>query len=225
MAGISCGLISDQETGEWRTFTDIQGVEDFHGEMDFKVAGTKTGITAIQMDLKNDGLTMEIIKNALDITYDARCQILDQIMLPCIAEPRPEDSKYAPKMITLHIAPDKLREVIGKGGSVIQKIVAESGAKIDIDDDGTIHIASPDAESCAIAKKCIDDIVFVPEVGQLYYGRVVRLMTFGAFVELAPGKDDRVDDTIPELILHTVHFVRQKQSRLAKDFIVMPFFF
>ena len=191
VAGISCGLIQDDD-GSFTTFIDIQGVEDFHGEMDFKVAGTKKGITAIQMDLKNDGLTMEIIKNALDITYDARCQILDQIMLPCIAEPRPEISKYAPKMITMHIDPDKIREVIGKGGSVIQKIVAESGAKIDIDDDGTIHIASPDAESCAIAKKCIDDIVFVPEVGQLYYGRVVRLMTFGAFVELAPGKDGLV---------------------------------
>ncbi|MEF2667075.1 MAG: polyribonucleotide nucleotidyltransferase [Oscillospiraceae bacterium] len=191
VAGISCGLIQDDD-GSFTTFIDIQGVEDFHGEMDFKVAGTKKGITAIQMDLKNDGLTMEIIKNALDITYDARCQILDQIMLPCIAEPRPEVSKYAPKMVTLHIDPDKIREVIGKGGSVIQKIVAESGAKIDIDDDGTIHIASPDADSCAIAKKCIDDIVFVPEVGQLYYGRVVRLMTFGAFVELAPGKDGLV---------------------------------
>ena len=191
VAGISCGLIQDDD-GSFTTFIDIQGVEDFHGEMDFKVAGTKKGITAIQMDLKNDGLTMEIIKNALDITYDARCQILDQIMLPCIAEPRPEVSKYAPKMITMHIDPDKIREVIGKGGSVIQKIVAESGAKIDIDDDGTIHIASPDAASCDAAKKCIDDIVFEPTVGQLYYGRVVRLMTFGAFVELAPGKDGLV---------------------------------
>ena len=191
VAGISCGLIQDDD-GSFTTFIDIQGVEDFHGEMDFKVAGTKKGITAIQMDLKNDGLTMEIIKNALDITYDARVQILDQVMLPCIAEPRPEVSQYAPKMITMHIDPDKIREVIGKGGSVIQKIVAESGAKIDIDDDGTIHIASPDANSCAIAKKCIDDIVFVPEVGALYYGRVVRLMTFGAFVELAPGKDGLV---------------------------------
>ena len=190
-AGISCGLIQDDD-GSFTTFIDIQGVEDFHGEMDFKVAGTKKGITAIQMDLKNDGLTMEIIKNALDITYDARVQILDQVMLPCIAEPRAEVSKYAPKMLTMHIDPDKIRDVIGKGGSVIQKIVAESGAKIDIDDDGTIHIASPDAESCAVAKKCIDDIVFVPEVGQLYYGRVVRLMTFGAFVELAPGKDGLV---------------------------------
>ena len=191
VAGISCGLIQDDD-GSFTTFIDIQGVEDFHGDMDFKVGGTKKGITAIQMALQNDGLTMEIIKNALDITYDARCQILDQIMLPCIAEPRPEVSKYAPKMITMHIDPDKIREVIGKGGSVIQKIVADTGAKIDIDDDGTIHIASPDAESCAIAKKCIDDIVFVPEVGQLYYGRVVRLMTFGAFVELAPGKDGLV---------------------------------
>ena len=195
VAGISCGLIQDDD-GSFTTFIDIQGVEDFHGEMDFKVAGTKKGITAIQMDLKNDGLTMEIIKEALDTTYDARVQILDQIMLPCIAEPRAEVSKYAPKMLTMHIDPDKIREVIGKGGSVIQKIVAESGAKIDIDDDGTIHIASPDAESCAIAKKCIDEIVFVPEVGALYYGRVVSYLTskrdgaqMGAFIELAPGKD------------------------------------
>ena len=191
VAGISCGLIQDDD-GSFTTFIDIQGVEDFHGEMDFKVGGTKKGITAIQMDLKNDGLTMEIIENALDITYDARVQILDQIMLPVIAEPRAEVSRYAPKMITMHIDPDRIREVIGKGGSVIQKIVAESGAKVDIEDDGTIHIASPDAESCEKAKKFIDDIVFVPEVGKLYYGRVVRLMTFGAFVEIAPGKDGLV---------------------------------
>ena len=191
VAGISCGLIQDDD-GSFTTFIDIQGVEDFHGEMDFKVAGTKKGITAIQMDLKNDGLTMEIIKNALDITYDARVQILDQIMLPCIAEPRKEVSKYAPKMITMHIDPDKIRDVIGKGGSVIQKIVADTGAKVDINDDGSIFIAAADATACDAAKKCIDDIVFVPEVGQLYYGRVVRLMTFGAFVELAPGKDGLV---------------------------------
>ena len=191
VAGISCGLIQDDD-GSFTTFIDIQGVEDFHGEMDFKVAGTKKGITAIQMDLKNDGLTMEIIKNALDITYDARCEILDQIMLPCISEPRKEVSKYAPKMIIMHINPDNIRDVIGKGGSVIQKIVADTGAKIDIDDDGTIHIAAADASACDAAKKCIDDIVFVPEIGKLYYGRVVRLMTFGAFVELAPGKDGLV---------------------------------
>ena len=191
VAGISCGLIQDDD-GSFTTFIDIQGVEDFHGEMDFKVAGTKKGITAIQMDLKNDGLTMEIIKNALDITYDARCEILDQIMLPCISEPRKEVSKYAPKMLTMHIDPSKIREVIGSGGKVIQKIVADTGAKIDINDDGSIFIAGVDAASCDAAKKCIDDIVFVPEVGALYYGRVVRLMTFGAFVELAPGKDGLV---------------------------------
>ncbi len=190
VAGISCGLIQDGD--DFTTFIDIQGVEDFHGEMDFKVAGTKKGITAIQMDLKNDGLTMAIIQNALEITYDARCQILDQIMLPVISEPRAEVSPYAPKMITMHIDPDKIREVIGSGGKVIQKIVADTGAKIDIEDDGTIFISAVNAESCNAAKKCIDDIVFVPEVGSLYYGRVVRLMTFGAFVELAPGKDGLV---------------------------------
>jgi len=191
VAGISCGLIQDDD-GSFTTFIDIQGVEDFHGEMDFKVGGTKKGITAIQMDLKNDGLTMEIIRNALDITYDARCQILDQIMLPCIAEPRKEVSKYAPKMLTMHISPDRIREVIGSGGKVIQKIVADTGCKIDINDDGSIFISAPNPDSCAAAKKCIDDIVFEPEVGTLYYGRVVRLMTFGAFVELAPGKDGLV---------------------------------
>ena len=191
VAGISCGLIQD-DNGGFTTFIDIQGVEDFHGEMDFKVAGTKKGITAIQMDLKNDGLTMEIIRNALDLTYDARCEILDKIMLPCISEPRKEVSKYAPKMLTMHINPDRIREVIGSGGKVIQKIVADTGAKIDINDDGSIFIAAPNPESCNAAKKCIDDIVFEPTVGALYYGRVVRLMTFGAFVELAPGKDGLV---------------------------------
>ena len=191
VAGISCGLIQDDD-GSFTTFIDIQGVEDFHGEMDFKVAGTKAGITAIQMDLKNDGLTHEIIKEALDITRDARYAILDEIMLPCIAAPRPEVSKYAPKMITIKIDPDKIREVIGKGGSVIQKITAESGAQVDIEDDGTIHIASPNAEACDAAKKMIETIVFVPEVGQLYYGKVVRILQFGAFVELAPGKDGMV---------------------------------
>ena len=201
VAGISCGLIQDDD-GSFTTFIDIQGVEDFHGEMDFKVAGTKKGITAIQMDLKNDGLSHAIIKEALEITRDARFAILDEIMLPCIAQPRPEVSKYAPKMITVKIDPDKIREVIGKGGSVIQKITAESGAQIDIEDDGTIHIASPNAEACEIAKKMIDTIVFVPEVGSLYYGKVVRILQFGAFVELAPGKDGMVH--ISKLANHRV---------------------
>ena len=191
VAGISCGLIQDDDGG-FTTFIDIQGVEDFHGEMDFKVAGTKDGITAIQMDIKNDGLSHAIIKEALEITGDARKAILDEIMLPCIPAPRPEVSRYAPKMLTMKIDPDKIREVIGKGGSVIQKITAESGAQIDIEDDGTIHIASPDAACCDVAKKMIDTIVFVPEVGMLYYGKVVRILNFGAFVELAPGKDGMV---------------------------------
>ena len=191
VAGISCGLIQDDD-GSFTTFIDIQGVEDFHGEMDFKVAGTKDGITAIQMDIKNDGLSHAIIKEALEITGDARKAILDEIMLPCIPAPRPEVSRYAPKMLTMKIDPDKIREVIGKGGSVIQKITAESGAQIDIEDDGTIHIASPDAACCDVAKKMIDTIVFVPEVGMLYYGKVVRILNFGAFVELAPGKDGMV---------------------------------
>ena len=192
VAGISCGLISDQETGAWRTFTDIQGVEDFHGEMDFKVAGTTEGVTAIQMDLKNKGLTMEIIADALERCRKARLEILNEVMIPCIAAPRAEVSEFAPKMLSMKIDVDKIREVIGKGGATIQKIVAESGAQVDIDDDGTIHIASPDAASCAAAKKMIDDICFVPEVGKLYYGKVVRILPIGAFVELAPGKDGMI---------------------------------
>ena len=204
VAGISCGLIQDDD-GSFNTFIDIQGVEDFHGEMDFKVAGTKAGITAIQMDLKNDGLTHEIIKEALEITKDARYAILDEVMLPCISAPRSEVSKYAPKMLTMKIDPDKIREVIGKGGSVIQKITAESGATVDIEDDGTIHIASPNAEACDAAKKMIDTIVFVPQVGELYYGKVVRILQFGAFVELAPGKDGMVH--ISKLADHRVEKV------------------
>jgi polyribonucleotide nucleotidyltransferase len=190
VAGISCGLISDGD--KWTTFVDIQGVEDFHGEMDFKVGGTKKGITAIQMDLKNDGLTMPIIKSAFDITREARIQILDEIMLPVIAEPRAELAPTAPKMIKMKIHPDKIREVIGSGGKVIQKIVAETGAKIDIEDDGSVFIASTDIDACRAAKKMIDDIIFVPEIGGLYYGKVVRIIAIGAFVELAPGKDGMV---------------------------------
>ena len=191
VAGISCGLIQDDD-GAFQTFIDIQGVEDFHGEMDFKVAGTKKGITAIQMDLKNDGLTMEIITEALDKTYDARVQILDQIMLPVIAEPRPEISENAPKLIKMKIAVDNIRDVIGSGGKVIQKIQADSGAKVDIEEDGTIYISGPNTAAVEAAKKTIEAIVFVPEVGQLYFGKVVRILKFGAFVELAPGKDGMV---------------------------------
>ena len=190
VAGISCGLIQDGD--DFTTFIDIQGVEDFHGEMDFKVAGTKEGITAIQMDLKNDGLKHEIIKEALQITREARFQILDEIMLPCISEPRKELAKSAPKMIKMTINPDKIREVIGSGGKVIQKICADTGCKIDIEDSGNIYIASEDIEACRAARQTIENIVFEPEVGHLYYGKVVRIIPIGAFVELAPGKDGMI---------------------------------
>ncbi len=192
VAGISCGLISDQETGEWRTFTDIQGVEDFHGEMDFKVAGTTEGVTAIQMDLKNKGLTMEIIADALERCRKARLEILEKVMLPCISEPRPDVSEFAPKMISMKIPVDKIREVIGSGGKTIQKICTDTGAKVDIDDDGNVFIAAVDPAAGYAAKKMIDDICFVPEVGALYYGKVVRILPIGAFVEIAPGHDGMV---------------------------------
>ena len=187
VAGISCGLIQDGD--DFTTFIDIQGVEDFHGEMDFKVAGTKAGITAIQMDLKNDGLKHEIVKEALEITREARYQILDEVMLKALPEPRKELAKSAPKMIKMKINPDKIREVIGSGGKVIQKITADTGCKIDIDDDGSIFIASEDIEACRAARQTIENIVFEPEVGALYYGKVVRIIPIGAFIELAPGKD------------------------------------
>ena len=187
VASISCGLIQDGD--DFTTFIDIQGVEDFHGEMDFKVAGTKTGITAIQMDLKNDGLKHEIVKEALEITREARYQILDEVMLKALPEPRKELAKSAPKMIQMKINPDKIREVIGSGGKVIQKITADTGCKIDIDDDGSIFIASEDIEACRAARQTIENIVFEPEVGALYYGKVVRIIPIGAFIELAPGKD------------------------------------
>ena len=190
VAGISCGLIQDGD--DFTTFIDIQGVEDFHGEMDFKVAGTKAGITAIQMDLKNDGLKHEIVKEAFALTKEARFDILDQIMLKAIPEPRKELAKTAPKMIQMKINPDKIREVIGSGGKVIQKITADTGTKIDINDDGTIYIASEDIEACRAARQTIENIVFEPEVGKLYYGKVVRIIPIGAFVELVPGKDGMV---------------------------------
>ena len=191
VAGISCGLIQDDDGG-FTTFIDIQGVEDFHGEMDFKVAGTKAGITAIQMDIKNDGLSHAIIKEALEITKDARYAILDEVMLPCISAPRPDVAETAPKMVKMKIDVDKIREVIGSGGKVIQKICADTGCKIDIEDSGNIYIASEDIEACRAARQTIENIVFEPEVGKLYYGKVVRIIPIGAFVELAPGKDGMI---------------------------------
>ncbi|MCI8856428.1 MAG: polyribonucleotide nucleotidyltransferase [Clostridiaceae bacterium] len=190
VAGISCGLITDG--GQETTFTDIQGVEDFYGDMDFKVAGTKKGITAIQVDIKVDGLTPNIIKEAFRKCRVARLGILDDVMLKAIEKPRVDVSDWAPKMTTMQIDPDKIREVIGKGGSVIQNIVAESGAKVDINDDGVITIASVHASEAETAKRMIEAIVKVPEVGEIYYGKVVRLMNFGAFVNLTASKDGMV---------------------------------
>ena len=191
VAGISCGLIT-AEDGSWDTMLDIQGLEDFYGDMDFKVAGTHKGITSIQMDLKIDGLTPEIIKKAFEQTHMGRDYIIDEVILKAIAEPRAEVSRYAPKMTTMKIDPDKIREVIGKGGSVIQKIVADTGAKIDIEDDGTIRIAAVNGDSAAAAKACIDAIVFEPEVGAVYTGTVTGIKEFGAFVEYVPGKEGLV---------------------------------
>ena len=199
VAGISCGLIT-AEDGSWDIMLDIQGLEDFYGDMDFKVAGTHKGITSIQMDLKIDGLTPEIIKAALAQTHVGRDYIIDEVILKAIEAPRADVSKYAPKMTSFKIDPDKIREVIGKGGSVIQKIVAESGAKVDINDEGVICIASPNGENAAKAKAMIDAIVFEPEVGATYTGTVVKILAskdkpnedIGCFVEYAPGKEGMV---------------------------------
>ncbi len=191
VAGISCGLITEED-GSWETMIDIQGLEDFYGDMDFKVAGTHAGITSIQMDLKIDGLTPEIIKAALEITHKGRDYIIDEVILKAIAEPRADVSKYAPKMISMKIDPDKIREVIGKGGSVIQKITGDTGAKVDIEDDGTIHIAAVNTADAEAAKAMIDAICFEPEVGVTYPGTVTGIIACGAFVEYAPGKEGMV---------------------------------
>ena len=191
VAGISCGLIT-AEDGSWDTMIDIQGLEDFYGDMDFKVAGTHKGITSIQMDLKIDGLTPEIIKQALEQTHAGRVYIIDEVILKAIPMPRATVSKYAPKMTVMKIDPDKIREVIGKGGSVIQKIQAESGAKVDIDDDGTIRIAAVNSAQAEACQSAIAAIVFEPEVGAVYTGKVTGIKEFGCFVEYAPGKEGMV---------------------------------
>ena len=194
VAGISCGLITGDEGvyGDFMTMVDIQGLEDFYGDMDFKVAGTKKGITAIQMDLKVHGLTPEIIKEAFAKTHKARNYILDEIMLPVISEPRKELSKYAPKMYTLQIDPDKIGDVIGKGGKVIQEIQSEYDVKINIEEDGRVYISGVDAEKCEGAVSVVKLIATDPEVGAFYNGVVTRIMNFGAFVEIAPGKEGLV---------------------------------
>jgi len=190
VAGISCGLITEGD--RWMTMVDIQGLEDFFGDMDFKVAGTLDGITAIQMDLKIDGLTPDMVKDALEKTRVARLHILNDIMLPCIQNPREELSKYAPKMLRTTIDPDKIREVIGPGGKVIQKICADCNVKIDIEDDGRVFISSTNIDDAKRALFIVETIGKDPEIGAIYKGKVTRLMSFGAFVEIAPGKEGLV---------------------------------
>ena len=190
VAGISCGLITEGE--RWMTMLDIQGVEDFHGDMDFKVGGTRRGITAIQMDIKIDGLTYEIVEEALEKCRKGRLYILDEIIKPCIAEPRKELSKYAPKMFSMQIPVDKIKDVIGKGGKVIQEMCANFNCKIDVEEDGHVFISAIDLDDAKRAIATIKTIVEDPEVGAIYKGRVTRLMNFGAFVEIAPGKEGLV---------------------------------
>ena len=190
VAGISCGLVTEGD--RFMTMVDIQGLEDFFGDMDFKVAGTKKGITAIQMDLKVHGLTPAIIREALDKTYAARCYILDEIMLPVISEPRKELSKWAPKMLTTRIDPDKIGDVIGKQGKVIQKICAECDCKIDVNEDGQVFVSALDLDNAQKAVFIVDTIANGPEVGAIYKGIVTRLMSFGVFVEIVPGVEGMV---------------------------------
>lgn len=191
VAGISCGLIT-KENGEFMTMVDIQGLEDFFGDMDFKVGGTKKGITAIQVDIKVDGLTPEIIKEAFAKTHKARDYILDEIMLKAIPEPRPTVNKWAPKMLTTKVPVDKIREVIGSGGKVIQKLCADFDVKIDIEETGDVFVSGLDMDKAKAAIEVINTIANDPEIGAIYKGKVVRILNFGAFVEIAPGKDGLV---------------------------------
>ena len=232
VAGISCGLITKPDSDEFMTMVDIQGLEDFFGDMDFKVGGTHKGITAIQVDIKVDGLTPAIIKEAFEKTRKARLHILDDIILKAIPEPRKTVNKYAPKMLQTKIDVDKIRDVIGQGGKVIQKITAECDVKIDISDDGNVFVSGIDMEKCNKAISIINTIVTGPEVGAIYKGKVVRLMNFGAFVEIAPGKDglvhiskldknrvEKVEDVVSigdEILVKVVEIDRQGRVNLSR---------
>ena len=230
VAGISCGLITEGD--RWMTMLDIQGVEDFHGDMDFKVGGTRRGITAIQMDIKIDGLTYDIIEEALEKCRKGRLYILDEIIKPCIAEPRAKLSKYAPKMFGMTIPVDKIKDVIGKGGKVIQEICAKCNCKIDVEEDGHVFVSAVDEDDAQRAIHTIKTIVEDPEVGAIYKGRVTRLMNFGAFVEIAPGKEglvhiskldtkrvERVEDVVAvgdELIVMVTDIDQQGRINLSR---------
>ncbi|WP_295069621.1 polyribonucleotide nucleotidyltransferase [Ruminococcus sp.] len=232
VAGISCGLITKPDSDEFMTMVDIQGLEDFFGDMDFKVGGTHKGITAIQVDIKVDGLTPAIIKEAFEKTRKARIYILDEIMLKAIPESRPTVNKYAPKMLQTKIPVDKIREVIGQGGKVIQKISADCDVKIDISDDGNVFISGVDGDNANKALQIIHTIANDPEVGAIYKGKVVRIMDFGAFVEIAPGKDglvhiskldkqrvEKVEDVVSigdEIVVKVTEIDRQGRINLSR---------
>ena len=192
VAGISCGLVTGDTDDDYLVLTDIQGLEDFFGDMDFKVAGTKEGITAIQMDIKIHGLTRPIVEEAIRRTREARMYILDEVMLPAISAPRPEVGKYAPKIISIQIDPDKIGEVVGQRGKTINEIIARTGVKIDITDDGQVSVCGTDAEMMASAVNMIKTIVTDFEEGQIFKGKVVSIKEFGAFIEFAPGKEGMV---------------------------------
>ena len=231
MAGISCGLIQD-DNGGFTTFIDIQGVEDFHGDMDFKVGGTHKGITAIQMDIKIDGLTYDIIEEAFEKCRKARLYILDEIILKAIPAPREQLSAYAPKMVSFMIDTEKIRDVIGKGGKVIQDICAKCNCKIDVEEDGRVSITAVSREDLNRAVGIVKMIVEDPEVGAIYKGRVTRLMNFGAFVEIAPGKEglvhiskldtkrvERVEDVVAvgdELLVKVTEIDQQGRINLSR---------
>ena len=230
VAGISTGLVTYE--GGRKVFLDIQGIEDFFGDMDFKVGGTHKGITAIQVDIKVDGLTYDIIEEAFEMTRKARIHILDDIMLKAIPAPREEVAKYAPKMFSTKVPVDKIREVIGAGGKVIQKIVADTGAKIDIEDDGSVFICAVDADAAKKALSIVEGIVAEPEVGAIYQGKVTKLMAFGAFVEYLPGKEglvhisqldikrvEKVEDIVSEgdeIMVKIIEIDRQGRVNLSR---------
>lgn len=233
VAGISCGLVTDAEDpNHYITMVDIQGLEDFYGDMDFKVGGTHKGITAIQVDIKNDGLTYEIIEKAFEQTREARLYILDEVMAKAIDKPRESLSPYAPKVISMKIPVEKIAEVIGQRGKVIQQIVADTGAKIDIEEDGSVFIFSENQESGEKAKKTIESIIKEPEVGETYVGKVTKIMQFGCFVEFLPGKEglvhiskldnkrvEKVEDVVSEgdeILVKLVEIDKQGRLNLSR---------
>jgi polyribonucleotide nucleotidyltransferase len=231
VAGVAMGLIKDDSNGNIAILTDIQGLEDFLGDMDFKVAGTKDGITTIQMDIKIKGINEEILTRALEQARVGRLFILDK-MLETLPEPRKELSKFAPRILSFSINPDKIRDVIGSGGKTINKIIADTGVKIDIEDDGRVFIASPDAEAADAARRIIEGIVKDIDVGDVFLGKVVRIMPFGAFVNLTPGKDglvrikdlsnkftEKVEDVVnigDEILVRVIEIDKQGKINLTR---------